>query len=87
MRPIGFRRQALGAHRLEEVVDGGELERLERALLVGGHEHEGGAARESRNGAGEVEPDSAGHVDVEEAASTGSASAAGGPRRPRRPGG
>ena len=58
--------QPLGAHGLQQVVDGGEVERLEGALLVGGDEHEHGPALEARQGAGEVEAGESRHVDVEE---------------------
>jgi hypothetical protein len=64
--------QSLGAHGLQQVVDGGEVERLERALLVGGHEHEGGPSLEALHGTGEVEAVEPGHVDVEERGVDGS---------------
>ena len=58
--------QPLGAHGLQQVVDGGEVERLEGALLVGGDEHEHGPALEARQRTGEVEAGESRHVDVEE---------------------
>ena len=54
------------AHRLEEVVDGAQLEGLDGVLLVGGHEHDRRRRLKRAEHLGEVEPGEAGHLDVEE---------------------
>ena len=58
--------EPLGAHRLEHVVDGVQVERLDRVLLVGGHEHDRRRRPEAGQHLGQLEPGQAGHLDVEE---------------------
>jgi hypothetical protein len=58
--------QPLAADRLEDEVDGGEVERLDGAGLVCGDEHDRRRLGEPRHGARQVEPRQPGHVDVEE---------------------
>ena len=56
-------REPLVAHRLQKVVDGGALERLDRVLVERGHEHDAHVAvRAARH----VESGQARHADVEE---------------------
>ena len=58
--------ETLLAHGLEDVVDRPQLERVDRVLLVGGHEHDRGRLLEAREHLGELEAGEAGHLDVEE---------------------
>ena len=58
--------EPLGAHRLEHVVDGVQVEGVDGVLLVGGHEDDGRRVPEPAQHLGELEPGQAGHVDVEE---------------------
>jgi len=56
-------RQAFAGHRLEQVIDGAQVEGLQRMAVVGGGEHDtAGAAA----GAGHFQPADTGHADVEE---------------------
>jgi hypothetical protein len=58
--------EALLAHRLEDVVDGAQLEGRDGVLLVGGHEDDRRRGLEAGQHLSEVEPGEAGHLDVEE---------------------
>ena len=56
--------QALGAHRLQQVVDGIEVECLHRVVVVGGDENDGGRVLESAEMAGQFDAIHARHADV-----------------------
>ena len=58
--------QTLGAHRLEHVVDGVELERVHGVLVVGGDEHGGRRRPEAGEDLAELDAGEPGHLDVEE---------------------
>ena len=58
--------QAFGAHGLEQVVNGGQLEGLQGLVLVGGDEDDGRGTGEAGNHPGDVQPGERGHVDVQE---------------------
>src|SRR5690606_11304945 len=59
-------RESLEPHGFEQVVDGGELEGLERLVFIRRHEHQSGPVLEAAQGAREVEAREPRHVDVEE---------------------
>src|SRR5689334_1541751 len=63
--PDGFG-QPLPPYRLEDVVDGLEVEGLDGEALVGGDEHDERRCGEAGEQPGEVESVESGHVDVEE---------------------
>jgi hypothetical protein len=56
----------VGAHGLEQVVGGAQVERVDGVALVGGDEHDLGWGGEPAEDAGEVEAVEAGHPDVAE---------------------
>ena len=58
--------EPVGAHRLEHVVDGVQVEGVDRVLVVGGDEDDRRRGRERRQHLGQLEPGQAGHPDVEE---------------------
>ena len=59
-------RQPVLAHRLEHVVDGVQVERLDGVLLVSGHEHDRRRLAEPGQHLGQVEAREPRHLDVEE---------------------
>ncbi len=59
-------REAVLAHRLEHVVDGVQVERLDGVLLVSGHEHDRRRLAEPGQHLGQVQAREPRHLDVEE---------------------
>ena len=63
LQPLDRLREPFVADRLQQVIDGGALECVERVLIVGGDEHD---LHLRVGGARDVESGKAGHPDVEE---------------------
>ena len=66
MHPVERRGEPLGAHRLEEVVDGADLVGVDRPVVVRGDEHHRRRHGHRVEHPGELQPVQPGHADVEE---------------------